>query len=296
MKILKNRYILLLISFLISSYFINFNRVNALNSSTVYSKQHPILFLHGWTGDSTNWNQMKGRFINDGWSSSELYAYTFNNTADYSNEGNIQNANEIKQWVDNILNGIGAEKVDLVCHSMGGISSRYYIKFLGGLNKVDDYVCMGSPHHGVAGGTKVFNSSSTFLNSINDGDETPGGILNDTIGSRVDPIGGSIYNSTHVPGNINYTSIYSTGDTICAPYITSKLEGANSIKVEGVGHVNLIFFYNIYDLVKDAVYDGITVNNEGGVSISGYDLLLTSSIILIAIIIWIKTRIRIKKV
>ena len=296
MKILKNRYILLLISFLISSYFINFNRVNALNSSTVYLKQHPILFLHGWTGDSTNWNQMKGRFINDGWSSSELYAYTFNNTADYSNEGNIQNANEIKQWVDNILNGIGAEKVDLVCHSMGGISSRYYIKFLGGLNKVDDYVCMGSPHHGVAGGTKVFNSNSTFLNSINDGDETPSGILNDTIGSRIDPIGGSTYNSTHVPGNINYTSIYSTGDTICAPYITSKLDGANNIKVEGVDHINLIFFYNIYDLVKDAVYDDITVSNGSGVSISGYDLLLISSVILIAIIIWIKTRIRIKKV
>lgn len=63
-----------------------------------------------------------------------MYAYTFGNSSHYSIEANIRNAKQIEKWVYNILNENGAEKVDLVGHSMGGISSRYYIKVLGGIN------------------------------------------------------------------------------------------------------------------------------------------------------------------
>jgi len=237
-------------------FLITISKAIDVQSSTTGS-QNPILFLHGWTGSSSAWNTMRDRFYNDGWSSDLLIAVSFSNPNDYSASGNMQNAEYIKYWVNGILNNTGADKVDLVAHSMGGISSRYYLKFLGGLNKVDDYVSFGSPHHGVPGGTQVFRPNCTFLNDLNDGDETPGGILNDTIGPRLDVIGGAIYNGTHTQGSVNYTSIFSSADTICSPYTTSILEGAHNILVDDIGHIDMLYDESFYKIIKKEykVYD-----------------------------------------
>ena len=180
----------------------------------------------------------------------------------------------IRDEVDTILNQTGAEKVDIIAHSMGGLSSRYYIKFLDGLNSIDDFVSFGSPHHGVTGGTQVFQPNNTFLYNLNDGDETPGGILNDTIGQHIDSIGGGIYNGTHIQGNINYTSIYSNGDTICVPIITSIMEGANNIEIDDIGHIGMLSDESFYNLVKLAVYDDLSSNNTDNISIQGYNLFI----------------------
>jgi triacylglycerol lipase len=274
--------LLLVLAFLIPLFLINISRAIDVESSTDNS-QNPILFVHGWTGEASNWNSMKGRFTNDGWSSELLYAYTFNDNYNYSADGNIQNAEQISNWVDDILNATGAEKVDIVSHSMGGISSRYYVKFLDGLNKVDDYVSMGSPHHGVQGGAEVFLSTCAFLYNLNNGDETPGGILEDTTGLRVDPIGGAAYNGTHTSGNIGYTSIYSNGDTICTPFRTSRLVGANNTEVNGLSHNTLLFHEDVYKLVRDALQEGISNAN----TIQGYYLIILlgfSSVLIICII------------
>ena len=89
-------------------------------------------------------------FKNDGWPNTTNflsgYAYDFHDTTNCSAQANINNAFQIKQWVDDILNETGAEKVDLIGHSMGGWSGRYYIKFLDGIDQVDDYVSFGTPH------------------------------------------------------------------------------------------------------------------------------------------------------
>ena len=118
--------------------------------------------------------------------------------------------------------------------------------------------------------------------SLNEGDETPGGILSDTIGFRVDPVGARVYNSTHIPGNIKYTSVYSTDDGIVSPVISSKLDGANNILVGGVNHNSLIFDEDMYTIIKNAVYDPKDENN-----IPGYNLLIIigfSSLLMVVII------------
>ncbi|PWI48048.1 hypothetical protein CEE45_08460 [Candidatus Heimdallarchaeota archaeon B3_Heim] len=165
----------------------------------------------------------------------------------------MNNANRISQWVDEILNDTGADKIDLVGHSMGGLSSRYYIKFLDGLDKVEDYVSLGSPHHGENIATCGAQGVNALAVILNEGDETPGGILNDTLGNRTDPVSGIIYNSTHVPGNISYTSIYSLDDAI--PSISPPLDGANNTAVEGLAHIELLSSERVYKRIKTAVKD-----------------------------------------
>jgi triacylglycerol lipase len=270
---------------IISSFFININRVRIVKAAAMDS-QDPIIFIHGWTGTEGGFQSMKLFFFNDGWALENLQSFNFNDTWDYSSAGNILNAQGIKYWVDNILDFVGAEKVDIIAHSMGGLSSRYYIKFLGGSNKVDDFVCLGSPQHGVSGGSQVFHPNSTFLYSLNEGDETYGGILNDSLGFRIDPVGGRIYNSSHFLGNVNYTSIYSTGDTIAVPINTSILDGANNIEVGGVTHVNLISDETVYEIIKQSVYDDRPNENDNNL-IPGYNLLLLG---IVFILVFLKVR------
>lgn len=146
----------------------------------------------------------------------------------------------------------GAAKVDIVSHSMGGLVSRYYVKSLGGSATVDRLIMLGSPNYGTAianiaafltlGSCVGIESchqmaaGSSFLSSLNAGD--------DTIGS------------------VRYTSIATTLDIVSTPYTTSWLANDGNIaniSVQGqcflrvVGHITLITDGTVADGIKDAL-------------------------------------------
>ncbi|MFA6034482.1 MAG: hypothetical protein WC889_16405, partial [Myxococcota bacterium] len=106
----------------------------------------PVLFVHGVNGDKSNFDTMIGRFIADGWPADRLFAYTF---SDPKLGCNIDNAATIQGRVAAILVKTGAARIDLVAHSMGSISSRYYMKNLGGAAAVKTYATLGGMHHGL---------------------------------------------------------------------------------------------------------------------------------------------------
>ncbi len=228
----------------------------ALNYHSNAEDMHhnPVLFLHCWTGTNYSWYLHKNLLEQDGWPASYLHAYNFDDTNNCSLQASFHKANQVKEWVDTILNQTGADKIDLVGHSLGGMIARYYIKFLGGNNMVDDYVSLGSPHHGELNTPCGAAGVNTLAVMLNEGDATPGGVLNDTIGERVDPILGYIYNSTHIPGTISYTSIYSLTDDV-VPYISSVLDGAKNIPVTDVTHMAIPTDTEIFELTKQAIDD-----------------------------------------
>jgi triacylglycerol esterase/lipase EstA (alpha/beta hydrolase family) len=162
------------------------------------------------------------------------------------------NAQRLKTLVDSVRARTGAAKVDLVAHSMGGLVSRDYVKTLGGSSSVDSVIMMGTPNYGtaVANVAQFFGfgncftitacqqmaSGSSFLNSLNAGD--------DTIGS------------------VSYTSIATIVDEIVLPYNTAFLAkdgNIANITVQGQcfnrwpGHLGLIFDGAVADGVLDAL-------------------------------------------
>ena len=68
-------------------------------------------------------------------------------------------AEEVKSQVESLLKATGATKVDIIAHSMGSLNSRWYIKFLGGEAKVDDWVSLGGPNHGTETANFCFSTS-----------------------------------------------------------------------------------------------------------------------------------------
>ncbi|MFW9914138.1 MAG: esterase/lipase family protein [Candidatus Thorarchaeota archaeon] len=253
MKVSINGILLIPLFFILISPCLSDFQVAAQESPSPSLNHNPILFIHGWRKDKSDFDSLMEWFRADGWSNTTLQAYNFDERNNCSVPTNIDNANRIQQWVDTILAETGAAKIDLVAHSMGGLSSRYYLKFLNGIAKVDDYVSLGSPHHGEDISACGQDGVNALALLINEGDETPGGLLDDTLGDREDPVSGVIYNGAHVPGNVSYTSIYSRDDAI--PYISPPLDGAKNVEVQGLTHSQLYQDEGVYELIRAAVDD-----------------------------------------
>ena len=144
------------------------------------SAREPIVFVHGWNSSGSTWNTMASRFRADGYTSAELVQWSYNTA-----QSNKTTAAQLRDKVNQVLAATGASKVDLVTHSMGGLSSRWYVKFLGGDAKVDEWVSLAGPNHGTSTAFACFwNTScfemqpgSSFLSTLNAGDETPGTLV-----------------------------------------------------------------------------------------------------------------------
>ncbi|MEV7523919.1 alpha/beta hydrolase [Streptomyces sp. NPDC091371] len=136
----------------------------------------PVVFVHGWNSDGAAWNTMAGRFRSDGWPADRLYQWTYE-----TSQSNTTTASQLASTIDRVLAESGAARVDVVTHSMGSLSSRYYLRNLGGDAKVDAWVSLAGPNHGTntarwCGGASCIEMrpGSAFLNALNTGDETPG--------------------------------------------------------------------------------------------------------------------------
>lgn len=154
--------------------------------------QNPVIYMHGYRGRASEFDAMKRSLIDSGYSSSDLIAVDFPN--DTSNESN---AAALSAVVDQVLQSTGASKVDLVAYSMGNLSTRYYLKNLGGASKVGHYYGISGPNHGTESATTCPPSGiactqaapgSSFLLALNAGDETPGDLLYATIVSQCDNV------------------------------------------------------------------------------------------------------------
>ena len=175
----------------------------------------PVLFVHGVNGSSLEFDLMRQRLVDDGWPATQLYAFDFEDPAWGCN---IDNANAIAMEVMRILAETGAQRIDLVAHSMGTLSSRYFIKNLGGDQLVNTYVTLGGLHHGNRLAClnpldvcvwQELCPNNPFLMQLN-----------------ADPA---------TPGDLAWVSIYSTDDGV-VPTDASMLDGAENIEVTGVPH------------------------------------------------------------
>ncbi len=68
----------------------------------------------------------------------------------------IENALQIKERVNQILEETGAKKMNIIAHSKGGLESRYMISKLGMSDKIASLTTLASPHRGSALADTIF--------------------------------------------------------------------------------------------------------------------------------------------
>ncbi|MFE9782599.1 esterase/lipase family protein [Streptomyces sp. NPDC005775] len=184
---------------------------------TPLSTSTPVVFVHGYTGNASNWVTARSVFQLNGWSGSKLFAYEYNS---YGN--NVANAQGLATFVNNVKSQTGASKVAIVNHSMGGLVSQYYLKVLGGNTSVSHLASIAGANHGTtfAGACLIYTTcqqmypGSSFISQISSGDETP--------------------------GTTKYATWYSACDGIILPYTSTRLTGATNNNVLCQTHIGYL--------------------------------------------------------
>jgi triacylglycerol lipase len=191
--------------------------------------RHPILFVHGFGEDDLLWYRMIERFRNDGWTHAQLNNWTYN-----PYQPAAVTAREVKRRVERILVVTGAKKVDLITHAMGSVSTRYYLKDLGGSAKIDHWVSLGGPNHGsgrletcLVPSCVDLHRNAPFLARLNGGDETPGAV--------------------------RYLTVRSSCDEYVAPRDSVELAGATNVNAGCLSSVALTTDPRVYARVREFV-------------------------------------------
>jgi triacylglycerol lipase len=92
-------------------------------------------------------------------------------------------AQAVCNQIDAIRSRTGAATVDVVGHSQGALAVRYCIKYQGGAGDVATAVSLGGPNYGTSRAwlcsstaCQQMRPGSSFLTTLNSGDDTPGAV------------------------------------------------------------------------------------------------------------------------
>jgi triacylglycerol lipase len=189
----------------------------------------PIIFVHGYNASSATWTTMYGRFKRDGYTSAELVNWSY----DYR-QSNATTAQQLSAKVDSVLAATGAQRVDIITHSMGALSARYYVRnlLLSIDTRVDAVVSLGGPNHGTStafGCAPIscveMRPASSYLASLNDTDETW--------------------------GTPRYGTWWSPCDEVIYPQKSVILSGAANTQTACIRHSDLHESATVYSQVRD---------------------------------------------
>ena len=120
----------------------------------------PIIFIPGYTQNSSNFISLSNRFRKAGMG--PVVAWDYNNTF-----GSIESqAETLAEVVEATRIKFNSDKVSLVCHSLGGIVARYYLQEMSGCKNVDKYVTLETPHQGLWQGRYVPGICTTQIDPL----------------------------------------------------------------------------------------------------------------------------------
>ncbi|WP_410667878.1 esterase/lipase family protein [Amycolatopsis sp. cmx-4-68] len=168
----------------------------------------PVIMIPGMTGSPSNMDTMKSDLQSNGWAANRLFTWTDSSSME---QDLAKAAQELGAEVDHVRAQTGAAKVVLATWSASTLAARYYLKNLGGADKVSQYVGYAGPQHGTTNNACQFyvscqqfgDANSPFLTALNSGTEVPG------------------------HPQVAYLTIRSVRDANATPYDTAKLEGAD---------------------------------------------------------------------
>ena len=174
----------------------------------------PVLLLHGLFVNQSCWFWFKRQLRRQGCKN-----IVSMNLTGWHNEEVLTEL--LAKRVDELRHQFGVNKVHLVGHSMGGMIARNYVQLRGGAEKVDQLICLGSPHHG----SKLATFSVTPLGKL---------LIPDSDFLRR-------LNSAPVPEKLRLTNIYTNKDDMVLPNSNNHLDWGKAVELDGMGHTALIY-------------------------------------------------------
>lgn len=202
---------------------------------------NPVILVHGTGGGAqTNWGPMAPRLKNEGYC---VFALTYGAIPGapwpVSAVGGMaaieDSAAQLAEFVDEVLDATGAEKVDLVGHSQGTLMPNYYVQNLGGHEKVDRYVSLAPLWNGTdAGGASAITAFMQEQAEHNPALQAYVDLIAEYCGACFQMSTGAEFveqMQAHPRGlfvpEVSYVNIVTRYDELIAPYTSGLGEGPN---------------------------------------------------------------------
>jgi triacylglycerol lipase len=176
--------------------------------------RNPVILIHGIWDTKAIFSKMSARLTELGWC-----VYSLNLTP---NDGSLGLDSLAKQLADYISETFDPEQaIDIVGYSMGGIVSRYYVQRLGGINRVQRFITISSPHKGTL--TAYSLPLPGYLDMRPDS-----GLLRD------------LNQDVTVLKRINFTSMWTPFDIMILPSSSSQMPVGKEIKLNVMLHRQMV--------------------------------------------------------
>jgi triacylglycerol esterase/lipase EstA (alpha/beta hydrolase family) len=134
-------------------------------------------------------------------------------------------ARQLGAFVDKVLAATGASKVDIVGHSQGGMMPRYYLKFLGGADKVGTLIGLAPSNHGTTVDGLAKLPGVPELLGLGLGPSAQEQMTGSPLMRQLNAGGDT------VPG-VRYTVIESQDDEVVTPYQSAFLSGPDVTNID----------------------------------------------------------------
>ncbi len=202
----------------------------------------PIVFIHGNGDSAAVWETQMARFKDAGYNS--LHAV---NLDPPGNESCIFYADQVKNFVDDVIEKTGESKIDIIAHSLAVTTVRHYIKFLKGAEKTNHAILIAGGNHGLpaADGAKAADPEGKIYKQ--------GVELNTFANPKFLE---NLNNPEECYGDVKYMTISSPHDDFYVFYEDSpQLDGADNRVLAGLGHFGLRDSENTFKLIKAFLED-----------------------------------------
>ncbi len=187
----------------------------------------PVLMLHGYGSNSGFWLPFSRRLRAAGISHAAIDLEPI--LADIDDY-----APRIERAVQALCEATGAPQVILLCHSMGGLAARAWLRAFGSA-RAARVITLGTPHFGsTLAGFAVGANARQML--------TPAGDPDSWI-ARLDA-------SENAALRGLFVSVYTRHDNIVSPQSSAILPGASHVALDLVGHVALGFDHSVGERVN----------------------------------------------
>jgi triacylglycerol lipase len=202
-----------------------------LTYPAVAAERNPVLLIHG-IDDTHAGMEPLGRYLDGrGWRS-----FSFDMVPNDGQVGLDELARQVKSQVAAVRARTGAEKVDLVAFSLGGVVARVYLQELGGASEVERLVTISSPHHG---------SWMAYLRWNVLGEELrPGSRVYQRLNANLDTLAG-----------VRHTAIWTPLDLMIVPSWSSQLPGAREVRIPVALHPLMLHDARCQSAVEAALRD-----------------------------------------
>jgi pimeloyl-ACP methyl ester carboxylesterase len=214
------------------SYLRHLARGNRIRRQTTFDKidesSPPVLLLHGFLGTRGSMYLLERRLVEDGFA-----VFSFN-LGTLNSRDIRRSAFLIHRKIERILAQTSWDKIDIIGHSMGGLIGLYYIKKLGGNERVRKLIMMGTPVRGTW--VALAGIFTLGLWSTSSWQLLPRSRFLDELAQGPPPT------------DVDVFTVAAARDWVC-PLPSTRLPGTTSITVP-MGHSSLVVAPDVYARIR----------------------------------------------